>query len=318
MNTLKFCLLSLQMLIGILLFQASASAKWVHHYSPYNWYCLNAPFTLVYSVKDETPGSTGGAVHYVVTISYDGSRLLYQAKNVATGAVNTSLYDGFTTTNCFSDERFVTINPGFSLGQGEMGFLPWPGVGIPKLPMLESYLYGPHLVPLVSQFQQFAPEYIDSALLKQRPLTVDYGVPIFGDIKAVQPQTCIAAVGATFVAGKRQVLWNAQINGDNKPGYIWEFYRQQLFEGFWIAGRINYRLYSRPADGSFEFDDKRIYVLDEATATSLPSSAFTIETYLPQHATISDYSNGHNTFLYEPGRGSLVQQEENGGAYGKN
>jgi hypothetical protein len=47
----------------------------------------------------------------------------------------------------------------------------------------------------------------------------------------------------------------------------------------------------------------------------MSTDSFKIEAYLPKHSNVTDIATG-KAFLYEPGKGSLFQQEENGGAYG--
>jgi hypothetical protein len=254
------------------------------------------------------------------TLSYDGKDILYRTKNIATGVIHTTLYDGHETYEMDSNSRIADIEPGFDLDR--FYCCPIPGVGLPKAPLFADGIPPDH-IPL-AQLTQFLSPYlrtehklVGESLYNSPGQSRDYGLFCYTE-PAAHPRGDIISGFASVVAmpkdGQPMVLWYDTFE-NIKPnlGSLWEYYGHERFAGIWLATRIRMRKYiTLTSTRQSVLHAVATYNLVSAVDAPLEKSAYDPATYLSAHANIGDETGPTvRAFVYEPGNGPLQLQRKN-------
>jgi hypothetical protein len=281
---------------------------------------LKRPFTLVYNINGEYYGR--GKVELQATLSFDGTNLLYRTRNLATGVIHTTLYDGHETYEIDSNSNIAKIEPGFDLDRLE--FCPLPGVGLPQAPLLRE------AIPIVHFSMPFFAKYMAPYLATEKKLMDrtlyntpgqhrDYGV-FWSTDRAAHLKGNInngpASVVTVPTSDVPRVIWYDTFDNldGNHLSTVWEFYGQKQFEGVWLASTIKMSNYATlNAAGHNVLFRAATYHLVSSVNGALEPSAYDPTTYLSPHSNIGDETGPIiRSFLYEPGNGPLQAQRLKG------
>jgi len=284
---------------------------------------VTAPFTLAYRVDSRfvtrLPSYPRDAdlrpVIGRVSISCNGTALLYQCNNQATHLTSTTLCERGKAYSAWSDSKLASIFPGFSMAY--VPYAPVAGVNLPYIPLMSS-TFKPRFLPAIQQFASgylnIEKKFVDPRLYNQARQTRYLGVYTTSDKDTRHFSQAIVTLVTTNERGRPKALWLAQIN-QNSPGFIWQYYDYQLFSGVWLPKRIHFLNYSAsgPKQTSLLTQDAT-YTLESASNQPLPANAYLFETYLAANANITDSSEkAIKSFYYQKGEGTLTEQESRAG-----
>ena len=210
---------------------------------------LTQPFTITYRAACRSY-NYGSIVHHSLrlTLSYDGTDLLYRSEDMSTHVIRTILYDGHETYEADNNSRIAVIEEGFDFDR--MLYCPLPGVGIPKMPLLTAgflALFLPRVHARLAAKMATERRCVDPALYKTPGLVRDYGASVYADHepRAGNLRSSMNSVVSVPSGGVPKVLWYDTFeNIGPNLGHHWEFYGHERFQGIWLAKRVRMRWYA--------------------------------------------------------------------------
>lgn len=287
---------------------------------------LSRPFTLTYMASGRgLAGESRRPYRVRLTLSYDGKNLLYRTQYLATPkslviapVTITKLFDGRETYTAESNSKMASIEPGIDFYR-DLLLCPLPGAGIPYVPLF-TYGIPPEYIAEVKRSLNAKltsePRYVAPALYRTPNQTRDIGSWSFdGQASHSRPRSHPASVVTVQSGGLPKALWYDTFDNIAPcPGNLWEFFSHRRFQDAWIATKMRRRWYSVIKAGvENTLLQDTTYALESAVPSPLKRSAYDPETYLPEHANVTDLTGPSvRTFLYEPGRGTLGEQRGKG------
>ena len=290
-------------------------------------FTLSAPFTLTYllttSIQHTLPGMPNDVstkpVKYMVTLSYNGSSLLYRDVNIESKVAHTVVYDGKKMYSFYGNSRVLSVYPGFDFTR--MTYAPIPGLGIPHLPLLAASIpasaESPDVEKLFSDFMVSEKTFVLPSLINTMGVTQDTGISELSDAQSQQSHEAFGIVGSVEEGvGQSKILWFTTISSATSPSLLWQFDKHQQFEGMWLASHIRASFYlttvppggQKPTASLFQASE---YQLLKAVPLPLQSGVYQIDNYLPNNlVTVNEY-NGNSVvgYIFQPGHGSFDQQQ---------
>jgi hypothetical protein len=274
---------------------------------------LQKPFTLKYAASAEFYYQRAIFHRRIrLTLSYNGSQLLYRSDDLDSGVTHTMLYDGRETFQMADNSLIARIYPGYDFSR--FLFCPLPGVGLPQMPLMDGgFTYSPQVANALAAYRPGESTTVKAGLLDIPGEQRSYGDYRFADKNlrnfGQQGISCLVTAQASPVP--KAVLFETYDNFPPNLGHLWEFFGHEQFEGVWLATAIRYRWWTAVnlKTRSNILRQSATYWLISASNQSLPASAFAPETYLRNHSSVTDTTGQVlKAFLYSAGSGSLEAQ----------